>query len=106
MMRGACGLHDTPEVVHSDGGPSMMSKTARTLLADLGVIRSRSRPHVSNDNPCHCGCCRSRPARASHDRDARSSPFKRGLQHSLRESVQQPIRADEVEPAAAPASFI
>lgn len=51
MMLDAFGLYGTPEVVHSDGGPSMTSKTVRTLLADLGVTASRSRPHVSNDNP-------------------------------------------------------
>lgn len=51
MMIDAFGLHGTPQVVHSDGGPSMTSKTVKTLLADLGVVRSRSRPHVSNDNP-------------------------------------------------------
>jgi putative transposase len=51
MMIDAFGLHGTPEVVHSDGGPSMTSKTVKTLLSDLGVVRSRSRPHVSNDNP-------------------------------------------------------
>ena len=51
MMLDAFGLHGTPQVVHSDGGPSMTSKTVKTLLADLGVVRSRSRPHVSNDNP-------------------------------------------------------
>jgi len=51
MMMDAFGLHGVPEVVHSDGGLSMTSKTVKTLLTDLGVIRSRSRPHVSNDNP-------------------------------------------------------
>lgn len=51
MMLTAFGIHGTPEVVHSDGGPSMTSKTVTTLLADLGVTKSRSRPHVSNDNP-------------------------------------------------------
>ncbi|MFN7151359.1 MAG: transposase, partial [Microthrixaceae bacterium] len=51
MMQDAFGLHGTPEIVHSDGGPSMTSKTVKTFLSDLGVTRSRSRPHVSNDNP-------------------------------------------------------
>lgn len=51
MMTQTFGIHGTPQVVHSDGGPSMTSKTVKTLLADLGVVRSRSRPHVSNDNP-------------------------------------------------------
>ena len=30
MMTDAFGIHGTPEVVHSDGGPSMTSKTVRT----------------------------------------------------------------------------
>lgn len=37
--------------IHADRGPSMTSKTVETLLADLGVAKSHSRPHVSNDNP-------------------------------------------------------
>ena len=37
--------------VHSDRGSSMTSKPVALLLADLGVTRSLSRPHVSNDNP-------------------------------------------------------
>lgn len=51
MMLNAFGIHGTPQVVHSDGGPSMTSKTVTTLLSDLGVTKTRSRPHVSNDNP-------------------------------------------------------
>jgi putative transposase len=37
--------------VHADGGSAMTSKTLAHLFADLGVTRSHSRPHVSNDNP-------------------------------------------------------
>jgi len=37
--------------LHADRGTSMTSKTVALLLADLGVTRSHSRPHVSNDNP-------------------------------------------------------
>jgi putative transposase len=37
--------------LHADRGSSMTSKTVSQLLADLGVLRSHSRPHVSNDNP-------------------------------------------------------
>ncbi len=37
--------------VHADRGTSMTSKPVSALLVDLGVIRSHSRPHVSNDNP-------------------------------------------------------
>ena len=37
--------------IHSDRGSSMTSKPVALLLADLGVTKSLSRPHVSNDNP-------------------------------------------------------
>ncbi len=37
--------------LHSDRGTSMKSKTVAQLLGDLGVTKSHSRPHVSNDNP-------------------------------------------------------
>jgi len=37
--------------IHSDRGPSMKSQTVAQLLATLGVVKSHSRPHVSNDNP-------------------------------------------------------
>ena len=37
--------------LHADRGSSMKSKSVEMLLADLGVIRSHSRPHVSDDNP-------------------------------------------------------
>jgi len=38
-------------IVHSDRGPSMTSHNVAQLLAQLGVAKSHSRPHVSNDNP-------------------------------------------------------
>ncbi len=38
-------------VVHADRGSSMTSKSVAFLLADLGVAKTHSRPHVSNDNP-------------------------------------------------------
>ncbi|MHB8510248.1 MAG: IS3 family transposase [Candidatus Dormibacteria bacterium] len=38
-------------VLHADRGSSMKSKPVALLLADLGVTKSHSRPHVSNDNP-------------------------------------------------------
>lgn len=37
--------------IHADRGVSMASKPVAVLLADLGVTKSHSRPHVSNDNP-------------------------------------------------------
>ena len=44
-------VHGVPRVVHADRGTSMTSKKVADLLADPHVPRSRSRPHVSNDNP-------------------------------------------------------
>jgi putative transposase len=38
-------------LIHADRGGPMISKGLGQLLADLGVERSHSRPHVSNDNP-------------------------------------------------------
>ena len=37
--------------LHADRGPSMKSKVVAHLLSDLGVTKTHSRPHVSNDNP-------------------------------------------------------
>ena len=37
--------------LHADRGSSMRSKMVAMLLSDLGVTKTHSRPHVSNDNP-------------------------------------------------------
>jgi putative transposase len=37
--------------IHADRGSSMTSRTVAVLLTELGVARSHSRPHVSDDNP-------------------------------------------------------
>lgn len=37
--------------IHADRGASMRSKPVAFLMADLGVTKTHSRPHVSNDNP-------------------------------------------------------
>jgi putative transposase len=43
----------TPDqlTLHANRGSSMRSKPVAFLLADLGVTKSHSRPHVSDDNP-------------------------------------------------------
>jgi len=40
-----------PQAIHSDRGTSMTSKSVASLLSDLDIIKSHSRPRVSNDNP-------------------------------------------------------
>ena len=37
--------------IHADRGTSMTSKPVALLMADLGVTKTHSRPHVSDDNP-------------------------------------------------------
>jgi putative transposase len=37
--------------IHADRGAAMTSKCVAVLLSDLGVTKTHSRPHVSNDNP-------------------------------------------------------
>jgi putative transposase len=37
--------------IHADRGSSMKSKQVAFLLADLGVTKTHSRPHTSDDNP-------------------------------------------------------
>jgi putative transposase len=54
LIRESCTKQNVqPEqlTIHSDRGPSMKSQTVAQLLAALGIIKSQSRPHVSNDNP-------------------------------------------------------
>lgn len=50
MMKEIFNIHGKPLVIHADGGSSMTSKPVATLLSDLQILQSRSRPHVSNDS--------------------------------------------------------
>ena len=45
------GIPPNQLTLHADRGSSMKSKGVSQLLADLGVTKTHSRPHVSNDNP-------------------------------------------------------
>ncbi len=44
------GIQPDQLTIHADRGSSMTSKSVALLLADLGVTKTHSRPHVSNDN--------------------------------------------------------
>ncbi len=55
------GIEPGQLTLHADRGPSMGSKSVAFLLADLGVTKTHSRPHVSNDNPY-----RHNPPKQSH----------------------------------------
>jgi putative transposase len=45
------GIDPDRLTLHADRGTSMPSKSVAVLLSDLGITKSHSRPHVSNDNP-------------------------------------------------------
>jgi hypothetical protein len=54
LLDGAIANHHVPPgqlTLHADRGGPMTAKSTALLLADLGVTRSHSRPHTSNDNP-------------------------------------------------------
>ena len=54
LIRETIEKQNVPEsqlTIHSDRGPSMTSHSVAQLMASLGVTKSHSRPHVSNDNP-------------------------------------------------------
>ena len=45
------GIQRGQLTIHADRGSAMTSKPVALLLADLGVTKTHSRPHVSNDHP-------------------------------------------------------
>ena len=45
------GIKQGELTIHADRGSSMTSKPVALLLSDMGVIKTHSRPQVSNDNP-------------------------------------------------------
>jgi len=54
LLDDAIAKHQVPPgqlTLHADRGGPMKAKATALLLADLGVTKSHSRPHTSNDNP-------------------------------------------------------
>jgi putative transposase len=54
LIRDTCrkqGIVRGQLTIHADRGTSMKSKPLALMLADLGITKTHSRPHVSNDNP-------------------------------------------------------
>ena len=54
LIRETCGRQGIVPgqlTLHADRGSSMTSKPVALLLSDLGVLKSHSRPYVSDDNP-------------------------------------------------------
>jgi len=54
LIAQSCERQEIPPgqlTVHADRGAPMIAKSMAFLLADLGITKTHSRPHVSNDNP-------------------------------------------------------
>ena len=54
LIAESCERQEIPPgqlTVHADRGAPMIAKSMAFLLADLGITKTHSRPHVSNDNP-------------------------------------------------------
>jgi putative transposase len=54
LIRETCakqGISPGQLTLHADNGSAMIAKSVAQLLIDLDVVKSHSRPHVSDDNP-------------------------------------------------------
>jgi len=54
LIRVTCekqGIQPGQLTLHADNGSAMIAKSVAQLLIDLDVVKSHSRPHVSDDNP-------------------------------------------------------
>ena len=54
LIRETCakqGIQPGQLTLHADNGSTMIAKSVAQLLIDLDVVKSHSRPHVSDDNP-------------------------------------------------------
>jgi putative transposase len=54
LIRATCikqGIRPGQLTLHADNGSAMIAKSVAQLLIDLDVVKSHSRPHVSDDNP-------------------------------------------------------
>ncbi len=54
LIQATCAKQGIPAgqlTIHADNGSAMVSKTVAQLLIDLGVTKTHSRPHISDDNP-------------------------------------------------------
>jgi transposase InsO family protein len=63
------GIMPSQLTIHADRGSAMTSTVVAQLLSDLGVSKTHSRPHVSNDNPFSEAQCA--PRHAAVDRSRR-----------------------------------
>jgi putative transposase len=80
--------------IHADRGSSMTSKPVAFLMADLGITKTHSRPHVSDDNPyseSHFRTLKYRPG----------FPERFGSLQDARSFSQEPCSSRTLRPQAA-----
>ena len=79
------GIQPGQLTIHADRGSSMKSKPVALLMADLGVTKSHSRPHVSDDNPYSEAQFKTMKYHASFPEKFGSIQDARGFGRALRE---------------------
>src|SRR5438270_12057541 len=83
LIEDACSkqqIHSGQLTIHADRGSSMTSKPVAFLMADLGITKTHSRPHVSDDNPYS----------ESHFRTLNTGPVSRNFSGLSRMPVLSP----------------
>ena len=94
------GIMPEQLTIHADRGSAMTSKAVAALLVALGVAKTHSRPHVSNDNPFSEAQFKTLKYRPSypdrfgslHDARAWARPFFDWYNHVHRHSGQAAAR--------------
>ena len=86
----------TPLILHADNGNAMRGATLESRLEEMGVLRSFSRPRVSNDNPYSESLFRTLKYRP----DNPSRPFASSEPRSTRPPARQIQAAGAWAPAA------
>ena len=99
LIRESCDKHriDPDQLtLHADRGSSMKSKAVALLLSDLGVTKTHSRPHVSNDNPfseAQFKTLRYRPCRPTTPACSGSLPA--ATSRAFRQPIEEDCRTPE-----------
>ncbi len=99
------GIEPDSLTIHADRGTSMTSRPVALLLADLGIVKSHSRPHTSDDNPYSEAGFKTLGVPARLSRPVRLDRGRPGLLRRLLQLVQRrapPQRDRAVHPGRRP----
>src|SRR5436190_285419 len=110
FIRATCarqGIGRDQLTIHADRGQAMVAKSVAFLLADLGVTKTHSRPHVSNDNPfseAQFKTLKYRPAFPDRFGSLQAARARGGRAHSLNSMTDCLIPIDRFRSSAIRAS--